>query len=469
MIRPRVTFTGSAAFCDRNPFATYDPLRSLLPFHRSEHARRLVRKPNQIGGTWSAAWEAWAHLTGRHRYRPTVRAARGLVLVADLTNTYPEVSEKLRGTAPMDLLDPGCRYIEGKGWYTNGKRLIRTRAGHTMIFRSGEGGGLGVESASVGWIWIDEPPTRAKFGGAMSRVAQAMGPAWMTFTPYGRPVDWLRLHIEGDATRRIAPREVWEQHRPRLAEEDCTTVGGRVIRSSESIAVQIAGYTRGEINQRVYAEWEGMSEDRAFFAFNDDLHVREEVDWPNARGEQEVHMSFDHGESLSQVGLVARVQMEPTRCVHITSEYVAPRATTEEEDAVGALQMLAEDGLRLDHVDRAVGDINSSGKAGGGRSINARLSEALNTAANFPEVLVPILNAQKGRVSVGVRALNLAFMRGELYIHPRCKRLIASIQMWDGKPATEHIKHLPDALRYLAVPLLEPADDTGTAGIQIMA
>ena len=462
------TLTAAADWCSRNPFATYDPLRSLIGFHRSNHTRRLVRKPNQIGGTFAAAWESWAHLVGRHRYRPDVRPSRGMVLVADLTNTYPEVSEKLRAVAPMDLLDPACRYVEGKGWYTNGKRLIRSRAGHTMIFRSGEGGGLGAESASVGWLWIDEPPTKAKFGGALSRVARAMGPAWMTFTPIGRPVDWLRLHIEGDKARKIAPREEWEQHRPHLTEQDCTTVGGVIIRSAESIGVQIAGYTRGEINQRVYAEWEGMSEDRAFFAFNDDC-VREEAPWPDARGDQEVHMSFDHGESLSQVGLVARVQMEPSRCVHITAEYVAPHATTEEEDAVGALAMLAEDGLRLDHVDRAVGDINSSGKAGGGRSINARLSEALNSAAGFPDVLVPVQNASKGRVSVGVRAINLAMMRKELFIHPRCKRLIAAIQMWDGKPATEHIKHLPDALRYLAVPLLEPADDQGVPSIAISA
>ena len=136
----------------RNPFLDYDPIRPLLAFHTSPHTRRMVRAPNQIGKTWSGAWESWAHLTGRHRYQPNVRPSSGMIMVADLDNTYPQVCEKLWRVAPRDLLDPATKYIPGKGFYTNGARFVRSAENHTIVFRPGEGSAMSAASATVGWI-----------------------------------------------------------------------------------------------------------------------------------------------------------------------------------------------------------------------------------------------------------------------------------------------------------------------------
>ncbi|GDX83827.1 hypothetical protein LBMAG42_56380 [Deltaproteobacteria bacterium] len=425
---------------------------------------------HNCGKSIAGAYEAWAHLTGRHRWQPDVRASPGWAMVADLENTYPVVSEKLRQVAPLDLLDSATRYIEGKGWYTNGRRMIRTKRGHTMAFRSGEGSDMSSESGSVGWLWIDEPPVVGKFGGALSRVAVAEGPVWMTFTPINRPVAWLRLRTEGDPKRGILPSEEWVQFRPRLTEADCTLEGGRVIRSAASIARQVAGYSEWERMQRVYGEWEGISDKRRLSAFSEAI-VRDDMGWIDGYP-LHVGIGIDHGEAIGHQVAVLLLWQEVggRRRVHVIDEIANEGRTTEADDARAVLAMLARNGLELRHVDRIVGDINSSGKAGAGRSVNGRLTEELNDQAGYPEVLVEVDNAKKGRIDNGVRDLDLAMMRAGLAIHSRCQRLIESCRYWDGTPATESYKHGLDALRYIAGPLVaHDVTSRGSASVEIVA
>lgn len=450
-------------FYDANPFYAYDPLVSLVAFHESGHSRRLIRKPNQIGGSVASSWEAWAHLTGRHRWRPEVRAASGMILIADIENAYAQVCEKLWLTAPRHLLDPATKYREGQGFFTGSKRMIRARAGHRIEFRGGEGSPLAVESATLGWLFVDEPPKAPHFFAAVSRVAAKMGPVWMNFTPINRPVQWLRRHIEGDPKTGEGPREDWIQFRPRLLQEDCTTVGGRIIRSAASIAAQVAGYTRSQLLQRVYGEWDGLNEERAFSAFNEGTHATADADF-DAETDIGVGVGIDHGESIgNQVAVLGRYQVRDARHrrVHICGECVSTAVTTEVEDARAVLEMLGRDGLQLRHVDVLVGDINSAGKAAGGRRVNAMLAEELNRQAGYPEVVVPVTNARKGRIIDRIRTINLALMRGWLTIDPRCVHLLEAVRMWDNTPATEAFKHWADALCYLVVPLLEYNETAG--------
>lgn len=451
-----MSLAAAASFYAANKFYAYDSLVSLLPFHESPHPRRLIRKPNQVGGSYACAWEAWAHLIGRHRWQPDVRPASGLVLVANIEDAYPQVCEKLRLTEPTHLLDPATKYVEGKGYFTNSRRLVRTMAKHRIEYRGGEGDPMGVESATVGWCWVDEPPKQTHLGAAISRVAVATGPCWMNFTPINRPVAYLRLRTEGDPRRDVAPLEEWVQFRPKLTQADCTTVGGRVIRSQASIDIQVAGYDAWERMQRVYGEWEGISDVRRFSAFGEDV-VSEDAPF-DAAVDTSVGVGADHGEAIgNQVAVLARYQVTgDRRIVHVVGETVSTRVGTEEDDARAILDMLARDGVELRHVDRMVGDVNSAGKAGAGRSVNELLTEALNRQAGYPDVLVEMEGAQKGRILDRVRALNLAMMRGELLVHPRCTSLVECLRYWDGTPATEHFKHLLDALCYLLCPLLEP-------------
>jgi hypothetical protein len=454
-----------ASYYERNPFDTYEPIRPLLAFHQSTHLRRMIRAPNRIGKTYSGAWECWAHLIGRHRWRGTIKHDDGIVMVANMEKVYPEVCRTLWAVAPRDALDPATKYIPGKGFYTNGARFVRARNGKVITFRSGEGSAMSTAAAAAGWLWGDELPKQDRFGEALSRVAVAEGPVWWTFTPINRPAAWLRQHVEGNPRKGIPPAEDWIQFRPQLTEADCTTISGLVIRSTRSIERQTAGYTASEIRQRVYGDWEGISENRALSCFNEMKHVRESVDWDDPDS-IEVGIGFDHGEHIgNQVAVLFLYQITDTRrLIHIIDCYVAAKPTTEEEDAAEVLLMLARNRvngspLSLLNVDKMVGDINSAGKAGGGRKVNARLAEEMAKQAGHPGVIVPIDNARKGRIKDGIRTLNLGFLRDEVFIDPGCTSLLESVRYWDNTPQSEGYKHLIDALRYPLVPLLQSGDD----------
>jgi hypothetical protein len=288
---------------------------------------------------------------------------------------------------------------------------------------------------------------------------------WWTFTPINRPAAWLRQHVEGNERKGIAPAEDWIQFRPRLTEDDCTTVSGLIIRTTRSIQRQTAGYTASEIRQRVYGDWEGISENRSLSCFNEAKHVVESVDWDDPDS-IEIGIGFDHGEHVgNQVAVLFLYQVTDTRrLIHIIDCYVATKPTTEEEDAAEVLLMLARNkvnghALTLLNVDKMVGDINSAGKAGGGRKVNARLAEEMAKQAGHPSVLVPIANARKGRVKENIRTVNLGLLRDELFIHPACTPILESFRYWDNTPQSEAYKHGMDAVFYPVIPLLRQGDD----------
>jgi hypothetical protein len=124
-------------------------------------------------------------------------------------------------------------------------------------------------------------------------------------------------------------------------------------------------------------------------------------------------------------------------------------------------------GLSLRHVDVLVGDINTAGKSSAGRTVNEMLGEQLSEQGGYP---VEIERAVKGRIIERIRVLNLAFKRGELYIHPSCVRLLEALRMWDNTPATEAFKHCADALSYLCVPMLDyDGGRTETSRVELVA
>ena len=215
------------------------------------------------------------------------------------------------------------------------------------------------------------------FGEALARVAVFNGPVWMTFTPIGRPVEWLRAHVEGVPEEDLPPKEEWEQHAFKLTVEDCTTVDGIVVRTPESIAAQAAACPVGQEGQRLRGEWEGVTEGRAIPGFNPVDHVRERSELLALLPEYapQWRLSFDHGEGhLKKIALVmARIG----RTFLVLGEYRGPGNTTEHDDAEAVLDLLdelADEGadVSADVIGLhgyAVGDSNNTaGLGGGGRA-----------------------------------------------------------------------------------------------------
>lgn len=444
----------AAGFYARNPFLRYSPLRPLEAFHRSAHPRRLIRKPNQVGGTVAGGWEAWAHLIGEHRWKPWLKPADGLVMVATLDRTYPRICDVLHEHEPADWLDPSTRYVKGRGYYTSGRRLIRSKAGTTIEFVSGEGDKLSVESLCVGWGWIDEPPKQELYTGFMMRLVQQMGPTWMTFTPVGRPVGWLRRKVEGDPDEGTGPEESWEQYRVKLTTEDCTTVDGRVIRSVASIARQVAGCDEREKAQRLYGEWEGVTVNRALSGFSQAAimpagELPDEVD--------AVRLAMDHGEGdgaqYAAIWLVAGPR------VYLAAEVAGKAGQTPREKARDILAALARLGItpyhlatqatEPGHASSAVyGDVNSAGLLGAGGQFNDFMERAFAEEMGLSRCPFSIQIPAKGRGSVqaGEVAMSVAFREGRAFVADTCKVFVNAAYNYTGRE--QDLKHPIDAARY---------------------
>ena len=269
----------------------------------------------------------------------------------------------------------------------------------------------------------------------MARVSVKSGPAWMTMTPIGRPVEWLREHIEGDPARGIAPREDWEQHRIRLTVEDCPH------RTQESIDIQLAGCSTWEIPQRRDGEWEGIEVDRRIDGFSPD-NVAE----PAAGYRYMVRLSLDHGESAGKEFVLLGYVNRETRSLHVVDEYVSPTTTTPEDDHKGIGVMLARHGLKDADLDEIVGDVNSAGKQAAGLKVNDLFRALFNKRVDRPD-------KGAGSVDYGVRILNYAFKADMITVSERCVKLNKCLKNWTG--ADDKLKDGIDSLRYLAVPVIE--------------
>lgn len=456
----------------RNRFDAYDPLRSMVEFHKSANHRRLLRKPNQIGGSYAGAYEAWAHLVGRHLYRQ-IAPSSGRVVVASLESQYPVVCERLAATAPGDALDPATRYVLGKGYLTNGRRMIRTKAGHVMDFASGEGEIMAHASASLGWLWLDEIPKRSHFGEALSRVAVSRGPVWMTATPIGRPVGWFREHVEGNADTGESAAEEWVQFRPSLTVADCTTVSGRVIRTQESIDAQVAGYGAWERAQRVYGEWEGLVTERRFGGFNERCVFSDFAELPD--DPTAVRIGADHGEGAgAQYLTLVEVSLPGPRFYQV-AEWAGKGHETPREVAVALLRMLDRCGYTVHSLaarnqlasSGMYGDINSAGLLGGGGKFNDFLERAIAAVLGTAQCPFSIQIPAKGRGSVGAgeAAIGHAMSEGRWRVHESCKLAIESYRTYTGRE--EDLKHRVDGARYAVGDLLLQAPALGRTAIVV--
>jgi hypothetical protein len=417
----------------------YTPGPTVGAFIASDGLRDLLRAPNQVGKSLGGAARA-------DRFSLEHPGSVLGVLVADLDNHYAELSGKIAEVITMPALDPASRFIDGKGWYTNGRRGIRYRNGSRWLFRSGSGSTAGLEGFSADAGWVDEVPQRGHYG-AFTRGVH--GPLWVTFTPIGRDPRWFRERVEGNPETGAPALEQWQQFVPELSEVECPWL------TAEDIAERIAKTDPYERPQRIHAAWEGPTEGRRFTAFTDAAIVSDaDVVRLFGRSRPLVVLAADHGEGTGRECWLMIVY--DRRHVVILDEYVNDKPTTPAEDVTGVLAMLTRRGAGVGAVDRWVGDVNSAGKANAGSSVNRDFEQAFADALELPACPFRIDKPHKGKGSVeyGERLLNVAFSAGELRVHERCKRTIRSMWHYVGPGVSEDIKHPIDTARYGVQPVL---------------
>lgn len=426
---------GLAMAVKLNPLLFWKPSLKQSLLIDTDHPRVLLRAANQAGKTEAGAAKVWHYA----RQNP---GSIILVVAANHKSKVEVVGAKLAALAPLPELLPGSDYNPTRGWRND---VVQMRNGSRIIFRSAESQATSIAGLTAHAVWIDEPPPQHLWGEILSRVAVHNGPVWITMTPIGRSLEWLRTIIEGDPTKGIEPQEDWLQITIELSPKDCPW------RTQESIDAQCASYGPWEYAQRALGAWEGVTPDRMFPAFTESLVVSE---LPQGHTEWSVGLGMDHGIGAGHEACVLILWSLPLGRMIVWDEYVNETATTPEVDAGHIMAMLARHQIRPQHVDLAYGDTNAAGKAQPGAKINDMME--LHMAP------IHIRNPDKrtGSVDHGVRMLHLAMQRGHFQIHPRCKSTIKSLRHWQGKD--DDLKHILDALRYVSVPVLTSMYDPHT-------
>lgn len=439
---------------------TRDPLRYWVPtppqraWLSDAAPIKLFRAANQLGKTSAQCAEVHWRCLGTHPYLTVQRPPIEAWIICHSWEQSLSIQSKFWELAPRSEIDASVEYVPGKGF--RGKTpIVLYKNGSLVRIKTTNQGTLGLASATVGYIGIDEPPTTRIWGELMARVlhgdgAGTSGTIGLTMTPVGAPVGWLRKLVEDG---------IISDHQAALTVENMTPIGGRPMLTQAQIERMSRNYLPIDRAQRMEGAWEGSTADRVFTAFGDSmisslpLPAKERDEDP-----YRIAIGIDHGSDAgSQVAVLVAVDKSSAHpSVYVLDEYIAGAAKPEAH-ARAILAMLNRNGMTHHNVDKFVGDRAYGGKRSGGKMSNMLLGRGFEIALGMPHGRLPfrIKTAWKPRYSVysGCQQLHEIMERDNFLVHPRCKQLIRSLMHWTFRD-DEH-KHSLDALRYSALTLID--------------
>lgn len=431
-----------------DPLAYFRPTVPQLEFLRCTAPVAMLRAGNQLGKTIAGLTDVIWRALGTHPYVPVAAPPLEAWVICFSWEQSLSVQAKFASLCPPGALAEGVEFVPGKG-YTGRVPIVRFRNGSIVRFKTTNQGSLGLASATINHVLIDEPPPPDIWGELCARVLRNRGRIRLTMTPIGRPVDWLRDLVKAG--------EVVDMHYA-LTVENTTPIGGRPLLTQAEIDGLAARYLPQERAQRLHGDWDkGFVEGRIFEGFDVDKHVS---DLPPF-GEVLIGIGIDHGtDAGTQVATLTAVSkdggIEGNPRIWVLDQAISDGLTTPEQDARDIIAMLRRNGLQLESVDRWTGDRKHGGKRWGGRKSNALLQQGFERQLKLPIGALPfrIRTAWKpaGSVFEGARVLHAAMLRQDFFIHPRCTALIDDLSHWTG--ADDEHKHGIDSLRYSAVELI---------------
>ena len=424
-------------------------------FHRSQDRKRFLRWPNQTGKTRSGAAEAWWHALGDHPFRDVAPAPNiGSILCADLKNGWSKLSQKLREIQPPGILHAECRFDEARGYYFRGRRSIGLKNGSLIQAFGSEQPLTALASDTVDWQWIDEPPKRSHWGEFRRSGYAKRAPCWVTLTPIGRPVEWLRDIISGNPQQGHPPLELdWFELVGKLDREHCPH------RSQQSIDEQVAETDALDRAQRIEARWEGFSIARRVPGFSE-LNIIDDEEIEAVQIE-EIGWGVDWGEIVGNT--IHYLVGWTGSAAYVLGEWSPDSRMTEAEEAQALRrELLLPWGVDFDQISTARGDSNSAGRRGIAASVNTLMDRAVARELGRSRSPCQLRPPYKGPGSVKARAriLSSACIEGRLYVHQSCQRLIHTLRHWMG--SNNDLKHPFDAAGYILEHFLSPITRSGT-------
>lgn len=182
---------------EADKLSRYKPYPKQAEFHArgATHRERLFRAGNQLGKTWSSAYEIAYHLTGRYppwwRGRRWARAVVGWAIGQSMQSTRDTMQRLLMGR-PGDWgtgTIPGATILEAKRAAGIADALDCVFVRHTsgmisrLYFKSYEKGREALQGETLDFAALDEEPPLEIYTEVLTRTNATKGCVWITFTP----------------------------------------------------------------------------------------------------------------------------------------------------------------------------------------------------------------------------------------------------------------------------------------------
>jgi hypothetical protein len=405
-----------------------------------------LRGPNQSGKTEGGAAELLHRMRGTHPFARTHTPPIDCWVVCSSWKQSLIIQRKIYALIPKDELDPAVKFSKKNGF---SGQWFALKNGSTCTVVTAQQDTIDLASASLHYIWCDEPPPESIWSELVARVTAYRGTIAITYTPIGRPVDWLREKCEAG--------EISDHHYT-LTVENCTPIGGRPFKKRSHIDEFRRACLHIERAQRCDAAWEGVAEGRIFEAF-EERFIRDD----GAGYHVEYAVGIDHGAKAGRqcAVLVACAMVAGRPRVWVLDEARSDGRTGTEDDAKNILEMLSRHGLTLKNVDYWRGDRAHAGDWRGNQKSNRDLKRAFATVTGvplhrLPESLQTITNPKKwqGSVAYGCRLINKLMADERFSVSPRAESVIDGFRNWEG--ALQDPKKDPiDAVRYACEVLVD--------------
>ena len=420
-------------------------------FHGDNARLRALIAANQVGKSRAGAAETWWHATGTHPQRPIARhEGLGWICVATWGRPYQQVVRNLMATCPRDLVDWGkTTHVPDDDRFVNNQIVMKD--GFTIRFVPTGGGSTNAAAGTVDWLWIDEPPARAKWGELLMRPSRWQGPIWLTCTPWDSTQDltWLRTELEGDAEKGTPPAAPWQIHRARKLPSYVPWMAPEAVMADRLLVPEAESAIRND------GEWEGAIQGRFFTTYGPPFDQLPKVEAPGAPWQLVGGLDYGEGAGKTAGPITAqRRRADGMPEIRALTEYVSDHASTVQDDAAGVRTALGGIKLTVRDVSRWVGDTNTLGKASPG----ARVNQAMARALGVPHI--QDADKRPGAPDTGWRLLAQAMGMGLIHVDAaRCPRLDRALKRWRG--LDDDSKHILDGFRYATYDLL--LDTLGSA------
>ena len=457
-----------------DPTSTSDDriLRSIVPDGEAECQCIAVAHPSHTyitddyivtHNTWAGCAEIIWRCLGKHPYKEVRKGPIEAWVICKSWSQSIAIQKKLWALLPKDEIAPDTAFTDKNG-FAGVQKAVVFRNGSVIRIKTIGQDVLDLESATIHYVWIDEPlGDEGTFSALQMRLRRTGGHICITQTPATTgDLTWLReICVEGDAPLEVGKvrdlhfRMEPENFIPEGTSTPLLTEDG-VPMDAAWIELEIAKTLPWQRGVRCHGEWEYAVTGQALEAFHRAKHVRD------LRGRDrdllpktpvELSAGLDYGEdALRTCGVHVYTDLtgEYPR-IFVMGEYAPREGTTIEMDAVGILGMLAETGDRWSDLDYAWADKRYEGRTSekNARLLLSALAKRLGVTGELrPQVRVAKRGLKRDHFWPSVRWLHEAMIRpGHFVVDESCAWLIEALEKWDGTEKSPH-KDVIDALRY---------------------